>query len=88
MSFGNLQTPDAVGDSTTGDLLPNHDLAGERPPKKSRGAAWREKKGLSAFTVNVSTPVKHDFDAYLKRTGKNRNEVIERLLKTQLLRAR
>jgi len=74
--------------TTTPDLLPEHDLAGERPPKKPRQATWREKRGLAAITVNLPADVKNDFDAYLAKTGKNRNEVIAHLLRTQLLRKR
>lgn len=80
-----MKSPHAT---STPDLLPNHDLAGERPPAIPRGAKWREAKGLKAFTVNVPADLKDGFDAYLAKTGKNRNEVIAHLLRTQLLRKR
>ena len=82
-------------DTKTADLLPAYDLAGERPAKptqRERTAArvtrYREKNGLKAMTVNIAGGLKDDFDAYLSRTGKSRNEVIEHVLKTQVLRKR
>lgn len=87
MNFGVRHTR-AVGDSSTGDLLPNHDLVGERPPKKSRQAAWRDKRGLKAMTVNLPADVLEGFNAYLAKTGKNRNDAIAHLLRTQVLRKR
>lgn len=74
--------------TTTPDLLPDHDLAGERPPKKPRGTRWREAKGLKSFTVNVPAALKDEFDAFLAKTGKNRNDVIAHVLRTQVLRKR
>lgn len=73
-------TPDLLGDS--------HDLAGERPRKVARQVKWREAHGLKSFTVNIDAAVKDEFDAYLAKTGKSRNEVIAHLLRTQLLRKR
>jgi hypothetical protein len=84
-----------ANDTKTGDMLPDHDLAGERPAKPTeaektakRLAKMREKKDLAAFTVNIDRALKLDFDAYLERTGKSRNEVIEHVLRTQVLRKR
>lgn len=82
-------------DTHTGDLLPACDLAGERPAKPTqremtaaRVTRYREKNGLKAMTVNIDGDLKDDFDAYLSRTGKSRNAVIEHVLKTQVLRKR
>ena len=85
----------AATDTKTGDLLPDHDLGGERSAKPTeaektakRLVKMRERKDLAAFTVNIDRPLKLDFDAYLARTGKSRNEVIEHVLRTQVLRKR
>lgn len=88
MSFGLPQDPQAVGDSTTGDLLPGHDLVGERPPKKSRQAAWREKNGLKAITVNLPAAVVDAFHDKRKKQGKDAAAVILKLIETQYLRGR
>jgi len=85
----------AANDTKTGDLLPDHDLAGERPAKPTQAqktakrlAKMRTEKGLEAFTVNIDAGIKKQFDEYLARTGKNRSKVIEHVLKTQVLRQR
>lgn len=80
-----MKAPEAT---STPDLLPQYDLAGERPPAKPRQVAWREKKGLKAMTVNIPAEVLDGFNAYLAKTGKNRNEAVAHLLRTQVLRKR
>lgn len=82
-------------DKKTPDLLPDHDLAGERPAKPTqreqtakRLARMREEKDLLPFTVNIDAELKREFDAYLARTGKKRNAVIEQVLRNQVLRKR
>lgn len=82
-------------DTKTGDLLPGHDLAGERPAKQTgrdraaeRMKKYRDKNGVTPMTVNIETQLKRDFDAYLSRTGKTRNEAITHMLRTQVLRKR
>jgi hypothetical protein len=85
----------AAIDTKTGDLLPSHDLAGERPAKQTgrertaaRVAKYREKNGVTPMTVNIETQLKREFDAFLTRTGKSRAQVIEHALRTQVLRKR
>ena len=85
----------APTDTKTGDLLPACDLAGERPAKPTqrektaaRVARMRAGRNLKAFTVNIDADLKDKFDAYLSRTGKSRNAVIEHALQTQVLRKR
>ena len=86
----------APADNKTADLLPAHDLAGERPSKptaaelaRQRAAKFREKHGVKAMTVFINAEVLADFDQWLAaHPGKKRAEVVERLLKTQLLRKR
>lgn len=85
----------ASADKKTGDLLPDFDLAGERPAKltqrektAARVERMRAGKNLLPFTVNIDADLKRDFDAYLDRTGKTRNAVIEQVLRTQVLRKR
>ena len=82
-------------DTVTADLLPGHDLAGERPAAPTqrektaaRVARMRAGKNLKPFTVNIDADLKDAFDEYLSRTGKSRNAVIEHVLKTQVLRKR
>lgn len=82
-------------DQKTGDLLPDHDLAGERPAAPTqrektaaRVAAYREKNGVKPMTVNVPADLLDDFNAYLAKTGKSRSEVIAHVLRTQVLRKR
>ena len=74
--------------TTTPDLLPDHDLAGERPPKKTRQTTWREKTGRKAITANLPIDVWAKFHAKRQKQGKTVNEVIEHLLNTQYLRDR
>lgn len=85
----------AATDTKTGDLLPAHDLAGERPAKpterertNARVKAFREKNGLASMTVNIPAELLADFNAYLNRTGKSRSEVVAHALRTQVLRKR
>ena len=84
-----------TADTKTADLLPACDLAGERPAKPTqrektaaRVARMRAGRNLKAFTVNIDADLKDKFDAYLSRTGKSRNAVIEHALQTQVLRKR
>lgn len=85
----------ATADTKTGDLLPAHDLAGERLPLPTqrektakRVAKFREKNGLAQMTVNIQAELLADFNAYLTKTGKSRSEVIAHVLRTQVLRKR
>lgn len=77
-------TPDLLGDTC--------DLAGERPPMKSKAATrlakMREAKGLKGLTVNIDGPTVDAFHAKRKRQGKTANEVVEKLIKSQYLRDR
>lgn len=75
-------------DKNTGDLLPDHDLAGERPPKRSRGDKMRAARGLKAITVNLPAELVDEFHTKRKVQVKTANEVIEHLLRTQYLRKR
>lgn len=79
-------------DTLTGDLLPAHDLAGERPPMKSaaarRLASYRERAGLRGLTVNIPAELVDQFHAKRAEQGKTANEVIAHLLRTQYLRKR
>lgn len=84
-------------DTKTLDLLPDHDLVGERPKKptaKELAAArikrFREKHGVKAVTVNLPADLVADLDAWIVAKGKGRtkSQVIEKLIRTQLLRPR
>jgi len=74
--------------TTTPDLLPDHDLAGERPAKQPRQAAWRDKNGLKALTVNIDGDLIDQFHERRKARGQTANEAIAHLLRTQYLRKR
>lgn len=88
-----MKSPHAT---TTPDMLPNHDLAGERPPKPTqrektaaRLAKMRAEKNKLPFTVNINADVKRGFDKWLAdHPEKTRNDVVEKLIRTQLLRKR
>jgi hypothetical protein len=91
------------GDTKTAELLPNFDLAGEvpaKPTEREKGAErarrFRERHGVTAITVNLSTEQVEAFNAYIaarnaKLTAEKRltkNGVIGKLIDTQLLRKR
>lgn len=78
----------ASNDKVTADLLPNHDLAGERPPKRSRGDKMREARGLKGLTVNLPAELVEQFHTKRKARGQTANEAVETLLRTQYLRKR
>lgn len=81
----------APADKVTGDLLPDHDLAGERPRKPTaseRTVAWRNKNNLKPITVNLPAELVEQFHAKRKERGQTANEAIEKLLRTQFLRKR
>jgi len=84
-----MKTP---ADKKTSDLLPDHDLAGERPRLPSKGAQrlarMREKRGLKAITVNLPIELVEEFHAKRKEQDKSANDVIAHLLRTQYLRKR
>jgi hypothetical protein len=74
--------------TTTPDLLPDHDLAGERPPTKTRLDKMRERRGLKGLTVNLPAELVEQFHTKRKARGQTANEAIEALLRTQYLRKR
>jgi hypothetical protein len=79
-------------DTKTADLLPAHDLAGERPAMPSKAAQrlakMREANGLKGLTVNIPAELVDQFHAKRKEQGKTANEAIAHLLRTQFLRKR
>lgn len=86
-----------MADTKTLDLLPNHDLAGERPQKptaKELAAArikrYRERHAVKGVTVNLPVELVAQLDEWIatKGKGKTKSEVIEKLIRTQLLRPR
>ncbi len=86
----------ASDDKKTADLLPGHDLAGERPPEltraqksKIRNVRYCQANNLSAMTVYINAAVLEQFNEWLAaHPDKKRAAVVERLIKTQLLRKR
>jgi hypothetical protein len=75
-------------DTKTADLLPGHDLAGERPSQRSRLDKMRERRGLRGLTVNLPAELVDQFHARRKARNQTANEAIENLLRTQYLRKR
>jgi predicted component of type VI protein secretion system len=75
-------------DTKTGDLLPAHDLAGERPAQPSRLDKMRSRRGLRGLSVNLPAELVDQFHAKRKERGQTANEAIEKLLRTQFLRKR
>jgi len=78
----------AADDKNTADLLPAHDLAGERPPKRTRGDKMRAARGLKAITVNLPEALVEEFHAMRQKRGHSVNQAVEILLRTQYLRKR
>jgi hypothetical protein len=82
----------AATDTKTADLLPAHDLAGERPASPSKGKqrldAMRERRGLKGLTANLPTALVDEFHAKRAQRGHTVNQAIETLLRTQYLRKR
>jgi hypothetical protein len=73
------------------------DLAGEVPRKPTaseltaaRVKRFREKHGLRAVTLNLPADLVAELDAWIVSKGKGRtkSQVIEKLIRTQLLRPR
>lgn len=54
----------------------------------ARVAAYRERKQLVSMSVDLPADVVAGLDEYLKFKGKTKREVIEKLIRTQLLRKR
>ncbi|KQQ97432.1 hypothetical protein [Massilia sp. Leaf139] len=85
-----------ASDKKTGELLPEHDLAGERTPAQSaadkaraRLVRYAKHNKLKAMTVWLPVELCAEFDAWLAaHPEKKRADVVARLLKTQLLRKR
>lgn len=80
-----------AADKKTGELLPDHDLAGERPRKPTaseRAIAWRNKKDLRALTLNLPAELVEEFHTKRRARGHTANQAIETLLRTQYLRKR
>lgn len=84
-----------AADKKTGELLPDHDLAGERPRKQTqreqvavRLANMRERRGLKAITVNLPVELVEEFHARRQARGHTANQAFEILLRTQYLRKR
>jgi hypothetical protein len=75
-------------DTKTGDLLPAHDLAGERPAKVSRLDKMRERRGLRGLTANLPANLVDQFHAKRAERGQTVNEAVEKLIRTQYLRKR
>lgn len=85
----------AGNDTKTADLLPAHDLAGERAApltQREKTAArvrkMRETKNLKALTLNLPAELVDQFHARRKAQDKTANEAIAHLLRTQYLRKR
>lgn len=81
-------------DQKTRDIC-EMDLAGPvpaKPTKQERAAAraarFKERHGVAALTVNISVDVLAAFDAYCVAKDRKKSAIIEKLLKTQLLRPR
>jgi len=80
-----------AADKKTGELLPDHDLAGERPRKPTaseRVMGWRNNKNLRALTLNLPAELVEEFHTKRRTRGHTANQAIETLLRTQYLRKR
>ncbi len=84
-----------AADNKTADLLPGHDLAGERPAPLSKAdkarirmARYKAKHGVVAMTVHIDCEVFAAFEAFLIAKDRKKSAVIEKLIRTQVLRPR
>jgi hypothetical protein len=92
-----------ANDKKTPDLLPEYDLAGERPAAptsadkaRARLERYKAKHGVKAITLNLPVDLVDAFDAYIaarnaklsKEKQITKNSVIAKLISTQLLRPR
>lgn len=89
----------APADKVTPDLLPEFDLAGERPRKPTakelaaaRARRYKERHNVKAFTVQLPVDLVARIDAFVanpkKGKGRTKSQIIEKLIETQLLRDR
>lgn len=51
-------------------------------------AAYRDRKGVTAMTIQLPNGVAAEFEAWLTSKGKKKSAVIAHLIQTQLLRKR
>jgi hypothetical protein len=82
----------SAADNKTADLLPGHDLAGERPPEltaadkaRARMDRYKTKHGKAALTVWIDAEVVKAFEALCIAKDRKKNAEIERLIKTRYL---
>lgn len=84
-------------DKKTLDLLPEHDLAGERPRAptsqelaRQRVERFREKHGVKPVTLQLPADLVARLEAWIvvKGKGRTKSQVIAKLIETQLLRPR
>jgi hypothetical protein len=75
-------------DHRTADLLPGHDLAGERPPAptkadkaRARMERYRVKHGAAAMTVWIDCDVLAAFEQLCIAKDRKKNAEIERLMR-------
>lgn len=87
-----MKTPN---DQKTPDLLPEHDLAGERPRKPTkkelaaaRAKRFKESHGVHAVTLFLPVDLAIAFDAYCIARNLKKSDVVAKLLSSQLLRKR
>ena len=85
----------SAADNKTPDLLPGHDLAGERPAPltkadkaRARLERYKAKHGTVAATFHINAEVLAAFDALCIAKDKKKSAVIQRLIETQFLRKR
>lgn len=83
----------AYDDTKTQDILGDTcDLAGPVPAPVNkaalRAARFRERHGVRSMTVNLPAELLAEFNEWAAAKGKNKSEVIAKLIKTQLLRKR
>lgn len=86
----------AANDKKTADILGDScDLAGPVPPAptaadkaRARAARYRERHGVQALTVNIPADVLAAFNEAAAKRGMSKNALIEKLIRTQLLRKR
>ncbi len=83
-----MKNPD---DKKTVDLLPEYDLAGERPPAltasdkaRARQERYKAKHGV-ALTVHIAPDVLAAFEALCIAKDQKKSAVIQRLIETRFI---
>lgn len=77
-----------MGNVSSIDLVSSREKERAAFMAAKRQAAYRKRHGVKPFTVNLPVDLLAEFDSYLKFKNYTRSAVVEKLIRTQLLRKR